>query len=131
MLETGSRFADMTGSAKCSRSYGFTHGCGAAQPVSAARSSVAAAHRATMAATLRPDPRGDSRIALLPDQCADAIQILVLVARLVTAVQDAHLAGAVDDNRTRHARHVVELTHLAVLVEQDREAHRGFLQPVD
>src|SRR5579863_6073362 len=68
---------------------------------------------------------------LLPHQRADAVHVLVLVAGLVAPVQHAHLARAVNDNGARHAADVVELTHLAVFIEEDRKTHRRLLEPVD
>src|SRR4029077_21117798 len=53
VLETGSRLKDLIGSAKCSRSYGLTHGSGAAHPASAASSSAAVTARIRFTVTLQ------------------------------------------------------------------------------
>src|SRR5215475_1601660 len=68
----------------------------------------------------RPKPTAinDRRASMvsLSYEIADAIQILVLVTRLVAPVQNADVALAVDDDRAGHSRNVVGLAHLAVLL---------------
>src|SRR5690606_3500168 len=65
----------------------------------------------------------------LLQQRADLVQVLALVAGLVAAVHVANVALAIDEHRARHRAHVVELTHLTVSVEQDRERYRRLLKP--
>ncbi len=69
-------------------------------------------------------------LPLFADQRADAVQVLALVTRLVAMVQEAQVTFAIDDDRARHAGHVVHTAHLAVLVIQHGEAHGRLLQPV-
>src|SRR5665213_548669 len=112
----------MIGSARCSRSYGFTHGSIGAQALRAFQR-----HRANrIRATRMSAPCGNS----FAHQTADAAQVLILIAWLVAAVDHAHSALAVDDYGARHAGDAIERTHLALRIVEDGETHRRLLQPV-
>src|ERR1700704_5737855 len=69
-----------------------------------------------------------SASSLLAHQVPDAVQVLVLVTRLVATVQYANVALAIDDHSAGHARDVVRLAHCAVLVINDGEADRSLLE---
>src|SRR5437764_14917379 len=68
--------------------------------------------------------------SLLPDQAPDAVEIRVLIAGLVAPMEYPQFAAAVDDHGAGHPGDLVQLTHLAVLIVEDRKAHRGLLQPL-
>src|SRR6185369_10369416 len=68
--------------------------------------------------------------ALFTDERADLIEILILSAWGVAAVDVAHDALAIEDDGVRHALHLIQLTDLAVDIEENREGHRCGLEPI-
>src|SRR5215510_8768414 len=74
----------------------------------------------------RPGPGQTSRAvsSSLLQHRTDLREVEVLIAGLVALVHHAHVALAVDEYRGRHAGNFIELAHLAVDVERDRESHR-------
>src|SRR5262245_35631316 len=109
----------MIGSARWSRSYGFTHGSMLHAP-------------SASAAAVSASPRASSEIfgaiiELLPQQRPDLSLIVVLVARLVAVVHEPHRAVAPDDHGARHRLHFVELRDLILGVEQHRKRDGRFL----
>src|ERR1700759_5015267 len=102
----------MMGSAKCSRSYGLTHGSiGVQPPRNSPKPTAAKVRRASMAMSLSY-------------QSTDAVEILVLVTRLVATVQNPDVALAVDDHGAGHSGDVIGFADRAVLVVDDRETDR-------
>src|SRR5437762_13474499 len=81
-----------------------------------------------------PSPSRSSPVrrapSLLPDQVPDAVEILLLIAGLVAPMEYPQFAAAVDDHGAGHPGDLVQLTHLAFLIVEDRKAHRGDLQPL-
>src|SRR5580698_5897529 len=110
----------MIGSARCSRSEGLTHGCGAAQADDSSAATAARAATVPRKANRRcfmPAPAS----YLFPDQGSNLIQILAFLAGLVAMMHVAHLAGAVENHGARHPRHLIQLADLAVGVEEYRK----------
>src|ERR1044072_5384982 len=117
----GARVNPMIGSARFSRSYGFTHGSIELQPVDAKPRTVSNIKPRSVRMTF----------SLLLQHRPDLREIDVLVARLVAAMDLAHVALAIDEHRGRHASDLIELADFAVDVEGDREGHllRQLAQP--
>src|SRR5579883_662756 len=114
----------MMRSARCSRSYGFTHGSIGAHADTGPSSAV------TTSVTRAQARRRDGLLmALLHDQGPDAVHVPVLIARQVAVVHEAHDAIAIDDHRGGHRLHPIELTDPALRIVEDRIAHRSLLQP--
>src|SRR5688500_16407088 len=107
----GAREKAMIGSARFSRSYGFTHGSIELHPAD----NTARADR-----TNKPRMRITLKLLFLEHR-TNLREIEVLIAGLVALVHDAEVALAIDEHGARHAGDLVELADLALGVEGDRE----------